>query len=78
MFLDHLFWLIKKIFQSVILVLHFEESITCNFFDWHCFRTIKQKAYLLFEKFNKRSNLIIGFVSALILFIDIYSGTLFF
>ena len=57
--------------HCILLVLQLEENIACNLFYVHYFRTIKSKS--LFT-----TRLKIGFLSVLILLIDIYSSQLFF
>ena len=66
MFFDYSLLTDKKIlFQQSwhcnLLLLEIEETIAYNLFDMHCFRTIKQKVYLLLENLDQLNNLSLAF-----------------
>ena len=68
----------KNFFPSIITLQAFisqsEENITCDLFDVPNFQMIKQKVYTLPENLDQLSNLNIGFVSAILVLIDLYSS----
>ena len=55
-----------------------EKNIACKSFDVHQFQMMKQKVYLLPENSDQLGGLNIGFVSVMLVLIDIYPSLFFF